>query len=355
MHTITPTSPDEALYLSLHALAEYHVYSESRNGPVLRFPGLVVTEWKNPMQRISWSPVRDANPFLHYIEAFWMLAGRNDVALVAKLAANMQNYSDDGATLFGAYGYRWRKHFGQDQILKIINELKRDPTSRRCVLQMWDGDIELDRALGGGRDVCCNHAITFDPCDGVLNMTVSNRSNDLVWGAYGANVVHMSILHEYVAAQTGLQLGTYFQCSSNLHLYLENPVTAKLVSYDPLAQERLVVNGLNFDINHAHKLQESIFLNQEMLSDPEMVPVLNTMLDSFLAGGQVGAGFEIRSLDILGNMCDAFNVYKNTGPKDAVAFLQNSSTSESYWVQNAVAWLMRRPSYMKETNAEQAT
>lgn len=350
MKVFTPTSPDEALYLALHGLADDHVYSDSRNGPVLRFPGLVVTEWKNPLSRISWSPVRDANPFLHLIESFWMLAGRNDVELVAKLAPNMRNYSDDGSTLFGAYGHRWRRHFGHDQIAKIIAELKSNPTSRRCVLQMWDGVMELDRATGGGKDVCCNHAITFDPCDGVLNMTVSNRSNDMVWGAYGANVVHMSILHEYVAAQTGLKLGSYFQASSNLHLYLDlSPVMSKLASYQ---NGRMVVNSLNVDYTRLPNLQEPLFRGLNY-SDREMVDYVNRLLESFMAGEDAGGCDDVYSLNVLGLMCDIFNCYKKDGAAAAVSLARQLNTrTHSYWLDAGVAWLMRRPSYSEMKAAD---
>ncbi len=358
--TIHPNSPDEALYLSLHALVTRAVFSESRNGPVARFPGLVVSEWVDPTQRISWSPVRDANPFLHYIEAFWMLAGRNDVALVAKLAANMQNYSDDGETLYGAYGFRWRKHFGFDQISAIIDELKRDPTSRRCVLQMWDGHEELHKALNGGKDVCCNHAITFDPCDGYLNMSVSNRSNDQVWGAYGANVVHMSILHEYVAAQTGLKLGSYFQNSSNLHLYLNNPVTSRLVQRDSddilQAEEALLLpQGLNVDFERSAKMQEALFTDVSVMHDSEFQWSATKILDAFMAGEPAYAQGGPRSLELLGVMCDLFNFYKKEGAHAAVGYARNAPV-KSYWIDNATMWLQRRPSYQtpkKDQDANQ--
>ena len=50
-------------------------------------------------------------------------------------------------------------------------------------------------------------------------MSIVNRSNDMIWGAYGANAVHMSMLLEYMAAMTGFQVGIYYQISNNLHAY----------------------------------------------------------------------------------------------------------------------------------------
>jgi hypothetical protein len=52
-------------------------------------------------------------------------------------------------------------------------------------------------------------------------MTVCNRSNDLIWGAYGANAVHMSFLLEYMAQMNNFKLGKYYHLSNNLHAYVD--------------------------------------------------------------------------------------------------------------------------------------
>jgi hypothetical protein len=52
-------------------------------------------------------------------------------------------------------------------------------------------------------------------------MTVCNRSNDLIWGSLGANVVHFSFLQEYLAACIGVEVGVYNQFSNNLHVYTD--------------------------------------------------------------------------------------------------------------------------------------
>ena len=53
----------------------------------------------------------------------------------------------------------------------------------------------------------------------VLDMTVLCRSNDAVWGAYGANAVHFSVLQEYLAARIGVEVGLLYQVSNNFHVY----------------------------------------------------------------------------------------------------------------------------------------
>lgn len=50
-------------------------------------------------------------------------------------------------------------------------------------------------------------------------MTVANRSNDIIWGCYGANAVHMSMLQEFVANALGIPVGLYNQVSNDWHIY----------------------------------------------------------------------------------------------------------------------------------------
>jgi hypothetical protein len=52
----------------------------------------------------------------------------------------------------------------------------------------------------------------------------------MLWGAYGANVVHMSVLQEYVATMIGVEMGEYRQVSDSFHIYLfgKNPTWDKV-------------------------------------------------------------------------------------------------------------------------------
>lgn len=214
-HIIEVPNVNQALPDALWFLKTCGVASESRNGPVVVAPGPVLTVYYNPTQRVLFSAKRDANPFMHFFEALWMLAGRNDTKFVSKFTSNLDKYSDDGKTLNGAYGYRWRKRWF-DQIETVIEHLKTNPTSRREVIAMWTAGDLLDQT---SLDLPCNSHIYVDIREGKLNITVCNRSNDMVLGAYGANVVHMSMLHEFLARAVGVPIGTYIQFSNNAHIY----------------------------------------------------------------------------------------------------------------------------------------
>jgi hypothetical protein len=218
---------NEALYRGVMIMQKGAFSYPSRNGNMYEYPEPVLTKYTNPQERVLFCKLRDANPFFHFFESLWMLAGRNDLAFVKQFVKRMATYSDDGETLNGsAYGKRWRHWWvdtsdePRDQLEIAIELLRNNPMDRRVVLQMWDPTTDL---ASDSKDVPCNTAVYFKLRDRVLEMTVSNRSNDVIWGAYGANAVHFSVLQEYVAGRLGVEIGDYYQLSNSYHIYADNP------------------------------------------------------------------------------------------------------------------------------------
>lgn len=214
-------------------LKDIHNQSEhpSRNGPVKRFLDPVCITYEKPSNRILFDETRDANPFFHFFETLWMLDGRNDLEFLLPFNARMAEYSDDGKLVRGsAYGARWRNWFKYDQLQNIVERLRKDPYDRRTVLTMWDAATDLTIE---SKDVPCNtHCyFSFAPAAtgaaGYLDLTVCNRSNDLIYGCCGSNVFHFSFLLDYVAGLAGFSTGHYNQFTNNLHLYLENPTARR--------------------------------------------------------------------------------------------------------------------------------
>jgi len=213
-----------------------------------------------------------------------MLAGRNDVAPLNYYAGNMKDYSDDGKTLNGAYGYRWRHESVRDYVIDrpghytmfnkdcdqlniLVDHLKADPTSRRAVLAMWNVEDDLLK-VDSSKDVCCNLNVMFSlreetvkgepdeiwPWKRFLDMTVTNRSNDMIWGMLGANYVHFTFLQEYMAARLGVEVGVYHHFTNNLHVYESNwkpeewLADQEQMSYKPNTDcQKLVVNVADFE------------------------------------------------------------------------------------------------------------
>lgn len=224
MKVLRASNVNDAWQLGCDLLNEEGKIRPSRYGEVIEHPEPVCTVYEYPDERFLFDQNRDCNPFFHLMEGLWMLAGRRDVAWISQFNSRMKTFSDNGLVFHGAYGYRWRNHFRDyagdihDQIQHVVELLKKDPDTRRAVIQMWDPAADLGNPEAK-LDIPCNTAIYFKMRDGYLHMTVTNRSNDIVWGCYGANAVHMSMLHEVVAAKTGLELGTYRQISDSFHAY----------------------------------------------------------------------------------------------------------------------------------------
>ena len=256
MFTIQAHSVTDALCQGIVYIQEHGDVSQSRNGPVLVSPVPVTTFTRNPQWRVLSVPGRNDNPFFHLIEALWMLAGRRDLAPLTPIVSRMTQFSDDGGrTQPGAYGYRWKCHFDHDQIEWAVKRLKADPSDRRTVIAMWDPNIDIDAANKGSRDVPCNTHIYLGIYEGRLNLTVCCRSNDLLWGAHGANAVHFSMFQEYLAAKIGVNLGSMWQVSNNYHIY-QNTFTEELVRSCKQGANKLC-HYLNFKVKPYQLFDES--------------------------------------------------------------------------------------------------
>lgn len=217
-----------ALFNGVRFIHAEGIREDSRNGPVLRSLLPVTTVYRQPNERVCLHPWRDANPFFHLMEALWMIAGRDDLPSLTRYVSTFGQFSDDGVTVAGAYGKRWRRWFTSeadedfDQLNWVVERLRKDPRDRRTVIQMWDANIDPGRADSGGKDVPCNLTLLPFETEGKLNLTVICRSNDMVLGAYGANAVHFSFLLEYLAGRCGLGVGAMWQVSNNFHAYASN-------------------------------------------------------------------------------------------------------------------------------------
>lgn len=209
------------------------VLEESRNGPVRTVPYPTVLQVNNPRQRIIFAPARDANPFFHCMEFVWMMSGSRSLDWIVQFNKKMLDYSDDGRTLPNSYGVRWRNHWEFDQIPAVVAQLKKDLNSRRAVLAMWDPQFDLEDDPREGKDKPCNTHIYFRVMAGLLHMTVCNRSNDAIWGMFGANAVHMTMLQELMAFEIGIGVGNYWVMTNNLHVYQNLPRHDEIMRKSP--------------------------------------------------------------------------------------------------------------------------
>lgn len=192
------------------------IVEDSRNGKVITVPYPVLFTVENPMERVLVDERRRANPFFHVVETAWMIAGENRVEPLLYFNSGMANYADNGI-INGAYGHRWINHFHANQLWEVVDELNMNPLSRQLVVTMWDPMVDMPAVES--RDRPCNLQLIFRVVDGKLDMTVTNRSNDAIWGMAGANAVHLTYVQELVANTAGLPVGRYHVMSNNLHIY----------------------------------------------------------------------------------------------------------------------------------------
>lgn len=203
-------------------LEDTGVTADSRLGKVLKFPTPILIQFTQPRQRVLISRSRCPNPFFHLAEVFWMLSGSNRLKPVWLFNRGYQRYSDDGQVLNGAYGHRWRVAFNRDQLTEAVRLLAQDRISRRVVIQMWNV-TDLGKQ---SNDIPCHTHMYLWIEGSRLNLTVCNRSNDLVWGLFGSNFVHFTILQEWFTRCEGLRdtvkMGSYYVFSNNLHAYIND-------------------------------------------------------------------------------------------------------------------------------------
>ncbi len=240
VETFVVGNVSEALYLAKQSLDSIGELIETRVGMAKEFPTPVAITYNHPQERVLFYKERDANPIFHFMESLWMLHGSNDLKFVEYYNKRMKEFSDDGKVLQGAYGHRWRRHFGYDQLEMIVERLTTYKNDRRALLSMWDARHDLSYR-NDRKDLPCNTHVYFSIRNGFLDMTVCNRSNDLIWGCCGANAVHMSYLQEYIASMCGVEMGFYTQFTHNLHAYIDTLKTLEGMQpeYDAYATKNI--------------------------------------------------------------------------------------------------------------------
>lgn len=333
MKVISVRNVHEALPEGLRLLKETGIKRNSRNGLVLVAPEPVTTVFQAPWERVLFWSERDANPFLHLYESLWMLAGRNDVEPLKRYTEQYAKYSDDGVTVHDAYGHRWRQWFGIDQLEVIAQQLKMSPDDRRSVLQMWDVTRDLGRP---GKAFPCNLIVTFQRDTlGRLDMTVFNRSNDIVWGLYGANAVHFSMLQEYMALKVGCPIGVYTHISTNFHMY-ERHFDLELPAH----------NGIYRKLPNPYDVYKSTLIHGDM---DKMIDLILSLEPTFVPGKERRTGIDLPNLPewvrVFIKMLRAHHLWRSKAAperyKEAMDVLLTEDPNND-WIAAGLQWLARR-------------
>lgn len=227
MFALTGNGVNDLYPQGVALLSQWGEKQPSRAGEVLALPAPLAVTYERPWERVLFDEARNANWALHLFESLWLLAGRNDAKWLDQFVGDFsERFAEPDGVLHGSYGFRWRKHFDlegggsgplPDQLETVTNLLRANPKDRRVVIQMWDPVADLGSAC---KDVPCNLTVVPRIVQGKLDITIFNRSNDLLWGLMGSNTVQFSVLLEYLAGRIGVPMGKQAHISTNAHLYL---------------------------------------------------------------------------------------------------------------------------------------
>ena len=140
------------------------------------------------------------------------------------------------------YGYQWRswpKGNGEviDQIARVIETLKTNPTSRRMIVSAWNvADVE-DMALPP-----CHTMFQFFVAEGKLSCQLYQRSADTFLGV-PFNIASYALLTMMIAKECGLEVGDFVHTLGDAHLYLNHLEQAnEQLSREPRTLPRMVLN-----------------------------------------------------------------------------------------------------------------
>jgi len=167
---------------------------------------------ENPLESVITTPARKFNQDYANFEFDWYLSGNRDAFEISERAKIWKNMMIPGTTnVVSNYGYFWNKN---NQLDRMIEELKTNPTTRRAVLVHYDIE-ELDLYK---YDTPCNLALNFYVQDGRIELSVFARSIDYFY-SFGNDQYCFSKLMELVAERSGYKVGRMHWHITNFHIY----------------------------------------------------------------------------------------------------------------------------------------
>jgi thymidylate synthase len=156
---------------------------------------------------------------LFVAEQVWFLTGeRMPANFLNQFTRIWADFTNVAGVVSAAYGYRWRHHFGRDQLADLVALLESDPSSRQGVVIAWDPATD---GLASGvqrKNVPCPYTFTVNIIGGRLNLHNTVRSNDVMLGL-PHDVAGFALLQGILAARLGVRPGKYTHSISHAHIY----------------------------------------------------------------------------------------------------------------------------------------
>ena len=195
-------------------------------------------------------------------ELLWFIEGSNDERRLCEIlhgtrSSNKKTIWTDNATskywlpkiqfigdLGRIYGVQWRDFGGVDQVVELINNIKKDPYGRRHIITAWN-PAELDQMA---LPPCHCFAQFYVSADGKLSCQMYQRSVDLPLGA-PFNIASYSMLTHMIAQVCGLEVGEFIHVMGDAHIYINQIDGVKeQLTREPLPLPKLWLNPKVKDI-----------------------------------------------------------------------------------------------------------
>ena len=175
-------------------------------------------------------------------ELLWFLKGDTNVQYLREHGVSIwDEWADDRGELGPIYGKQWRAWPGPDgrpidQISRTIDLIRRNPDSRRIVVNAWNvGELE-QMAL-----TPCHALFQFWVGDGKLSCQLYQRSADVFLGV-PFNIASYALLTHMFAQQCDLAAGDFIWTGGDCHLYLNHLEQAdEQLQRTPLPLPRLAI------------------------------------------------------------------------------------------------------------------
>lgn len=155
-------------------------------------------------------------------ELLWFLKGETNVKYLQDNGVKIWNeWADENGNLGPVYGSQWRSWLNAkgetiDQISQVIESIKKNPDSRRHIVNAWNvGEID-DMALPP-----CHILFQFYVANGKLSCQLYQRSADIFLGV-PFNIASYALLLCMVAQVTGLEPGEFVHTLGDAHIYLNH-------------------------------------------------------------------------------------------------------------------------------------
>ena len=176
-------------------------------------------------------------------ELLWFLRGDTNIAYLRDNKVSIwDEWADADGNLGPVYGKQWRAWEGADgrtidQIRWVVDEIRRNPDSRRLVVSAWNvGELERMALMP------CHALFQFHVANGRLSCQLYQRSADVFLGV-PFNIASYALLTHMIAQVCDLQPGDFVHTFGDAHLYLNHlDQVREQLTRAPLPLPRLRLN-----------------------------------------------------------------------------------------------------------------